>query len=559
MGCNNDFAGGHMEPLKDASGLPQDPMTNTKRNRFAPLFVGSVTMALVLLIGTVLTFTARAKSVDSADAPQLSVPGVRQHDNEFARVAKAVEPAVVNINTESTVKNPHKRLHRMPQQNPDEDQDPNGGNSGNGGLQDWFDRFFGQDPNGGAPGAPGVPGGGDMTAQSLGSGVIVSPNGYIVTNFHVVDKADRIRVSLMGEPATVSYPAKVVGTDRETDLAVIKIEVNHPLPIAKLGNSDSMQVGDWVLAIGSPFGLKSTVTAGIVSAKGRNIVPGRQFQSFIQTDAAINPGNSGGPLVNMEGEIIGINTAIYTESSGYQGVGFALPSNTIAQVFNQLVSPAHKVERGSIGITFSAETSPAVTRMYGGGKGVVVQDVTPGGPAAQGGLKGGDSITSVGGKTVNTGDELVAEVSAHHPGDKLKIGYLRNGKLEETSVTVADRQKLFGAQLGSNEEDNEEQAPKEGKLGITVKPVPAAAAKRLNLQPNQGVLVLDVKPGSFADSVQIGRGDVIMEINRQPVSDPTTFAKLEAGLKSGQDIVFVVRQAGQGGGATNTFLGGTLP
>jgi serine protease Do len=548
-----------MEPLKDASGLPQIQMTNNKkRNRFAPLFVGSVTIALVLMIGTALTYTARAKSVDSADAPQLSVPAVRQHDNEFARVAKAVEPAVVNINTESTVKNPHKRLHRMPpqQQNPDEDQEPN---SGNGGLQDWFDKFFGQNPEG-VPGAPGGGGGGgDMTAQSLGSGVIVSPNGYIVTNFHVVDKADRIRVSLMGESATISYPAKVIGTDRETDLAVIKIDVNRPLPVAKLGNSDSMQVGDWVLAIGSPFGLKSTVTAGIVSAKGRNIVPGRQFQSFIQTDAAINPGNSGGPLVNMDSEVIGINTAIYTETSGYQGVGFALPSNTIAQVFNQLVSSAHKVERGSIGITFSAETSPAVTRMYGGGKGVVVQDVTPGGPAAQGGIKGGDAIVSVGGKAVSNGDELVAEVSSHHPGDKLKIGYLRNGKQEEASVTVADRQKLFGAQLGTSEEDAEEQAPKEGKLGIVVKPVPAAAAKRLNLQPNQGLLVLDVKPGSFADSVQIGRGDVILEINRQPVGDPETLAKVESGLKPGQDVVFVIRQAGQGSGATNTFLGGTLP
>jgi len=546
-----------MEPLKDASGLPQNQMTNTsKRSRFAPIFVGSVTMALVLLIGTVLTYTARAKSVDSADAPQLSVPASKQHDNEFARVAKAVEPAVVNINTESTVKNPHKRLHRMPQQpnNPDEGQDPNSG--GNGGLQDWFDRFFGQNPEGG--GVPGTPGGGDMTSQSLGSGVIVSPNGYIVTNFHVVDKADRIRVSLMGEPASVSYPAKVVGTDRETDLAVIKIEVNHPLPAAKLGNSDSMQVGDWVLAIGSPFGLKSTVTAGIVSAKGRNIVPGRQFQSFIQTDAAINPGNSGGPLVNMDGEIIGINTAIYTESSGYQGVGFALPSNTIAQVFNQLVSPAHKVERGSIGISFSAEPSPAVSRMYGGGKGVVVQDVTPGGPAAQSGLKAGDAIISVGGKAVGNGDELVSEVSAHHPGDKLKIGYLRNGKQEDTTVTVADRQKVFGAQLGTDDEDNDEQAPKESKLGITVKPVPAATAKRLNLQPNQGLLVLDVKPGSFADSVQLGRGDVILEINRQPVGDPDAFAKIESGLKSGQDVVFVVRQAGQTS-ATNSFLGNTLP
>src|SRR5208283_2093295 len=194
-----------------------------------------------------------------------------------------------------------------------------------------------------------------------------------------------------------------------------------------------------------------------------------------------------------------------------------------------------------IGITFSAETSPAVTRMYGGGRGVVVQDVTPGGPAAQAGLKGGDAIISVGGKTVANGDELVSEVSAHHPGEKLKIGYLRNGKQEETTVTVADRQKLFGAQLGMNEEEGEVQAPKEGKLGITVKPVPPAAAKRLNLQPNQGVLVLDVKPGSFADSVQVGRGDVVLEINKQPVNDPEAFTKIESGLKSGQDVVFVVR------------------
>jgi serine protease Do len=542
-----------MEPLNGAGGWlkdqPQTHMTNRNRNRFAPLFVASVTIALVLLIGSVLTYTARANSTDSSDAPQLSVPAVHLHDNEFARVAKALEPAVVNINTESTIKNPHQGLRRPPQPSPNDNQGGNGDN----GMQDWFDRFFGQGPDG--DGAPG----GDMTSQSLGSGVIVSASGYIITNFHVVDKADRIRVSLMGEPATVSYPAKVIGSDRETDLAVIKIDVSHPLPYAKLGNSDSMQVGDWVLAIGSPFGLKSTVTAGIVSAKGRNIVPGRQFQSFIQTDAAINPGNSGGPLVDMDGEVIGINTAIYTESSGYQGVGFAMPSNTIAQVFNQLVSPAHKVERGSIGITFSAETSPAVTRMYGGGKGVVVQDVTPGGPAAQAGLKEGDSIISVAGKSINSGDELVAEVSSRHPGEKLKIGYLRNGKQEESTITVADRQKLFGSQLGTAEDDSEQQAPKESKLGVTVKPVPAEVAKRLNLQPNQGVIVVDIKPGGFADSVQLGRGDVILELNRQPISNPGSFTKIESGLKSGQDVVFVVRQAGEGHEAINSFLGGTLP
>jgi serine protease Do len=541
-----------MEPLKGAGGVPHDqseaPGLGRKRNIFAPVFVASVAMVLVLVIGTVLTYTARAANVDSSDAPRLNVPAARQHENEFARVAKQVEPAVVNINTESTIKNPHRGMRGMPRQGP--------GGQGGEGMQDWFDRFFGQGPQG-DDGAP--PGGDDMKSQSLGSGIIVSAGGYIITNFHVVDKADRIRVSLMGEPATVSYPAKVIGTDRETDLAVIKIEVPHPLSYARLGNSDSMQVGDWVLAIGSPFGLKSTVTAGIISAKGRNIVPGRQFQSFIQTDAAINPGNSGGPLVNMEGEVIGINTAIYTETAGYQGVGFAMPSNTIASVFNQLVSPAHKVERGSIGITFSAETSPAVTRMYGGGKGIIVQDVTPKGPADEAGIKPGDSIVTVAGKAINSGDELVAEVSGHRPGEKLKVGYLRNGKQHEATLTIADRAKLFGAQLGTAEEESEEQAPKESKLGLTVKPVPEAAAKRLNLQPDQGVIVTDIKPGGFADTIQLSRGDVILEVNRQPVNDPKEFAKIEAGMRSGQDVVFVIRQAGQGREAINSFLGGTLP
>ena len=174
-----------------------------------------------------------------------------------------------------------------------------------------------------------APGGGDMRERSLGSGVIVDSKGYILTNNHVVDKADRIRVNLMGDPETVTYTATVVGTDAETDLAVIKIDAKKPLPAAKLGNSDAMEVGDWVLAIGSPFGLNETVTAGIVSAIGRDIVPQRQFEKFIQTDAAINPGNSGGPLVNMNGEVIGINTAIYTSGGGYQGVGFAMPSNTV--------------------------------------------------------------------------------------------------------------------------------------------------------------------------------------------------------------------------------------
>ena len=244
----------------------------------------------------------------------------------------------------------------------------------------------------------------------------------------MVEKADRIRVKLMDDPATVTYDATVIGVDKETDLAVIKIDAKKPLPAAKLGNSDSMTVGDWVLAVGSPFGLDETVTAGIVSAKGRNIVPNRQFESFIQTDAAINPGNSGGPLVNMAGEVIGINTAIYTSGGGYQGVGFAMPSNTVVQVYNQLIGPDHKVSRGSIGVEFNAVPNPAVARVYGVTSGVTIAHVTPNGPADKAGLKTGDTIVSVNGKQVKTGDELVAEISAIKPGSTAKIGYIRNGK-----------------------------------------------------------------------------------------------------------------------------------
>ncbi len=304
-----------MDPLNESGAVPQRGTNQPKQDaplpapprrramRFASTFVVMVTLALGILIGTVVTYTAKGKTLDSHDAQQLSVPPEHKLGNQFTAVAKQIEPAVVNISTESTIKVPHRRYHRNQPNNDDEDQ---GGGNDNP-FQDFFDRFFGA-PGGGQGDVP--PEG--MRQQSLGSGVIVDPKGYIVTNFHVVDKAEQIRVNLMGDPSSVTYPAKVIGTDRETDLAVIKIDVNRSLPAAKLGNSDSMQVGDWVLAVGSPFGLRQTVTAGIVSAKGRNIVPQRQFQSFIQTDAAINPGNSGGPLVNLDGEVIGINTAIYT-------------------------------------------------------------------------------------------------------------------------------------------------------------------------------------------------------------------------------------------------------
>ena len=435
-----------------------------------------------------------------------------------------------------------------------------GGGDEDNPFQDFFNRFFGGQGGGQGGQGGGQFGGGspDMRERSLGSGVIVDPKGYIITNNHVVDKADRIRVNLMGDPETVTYPATVVGVDPETDLAVIKIDAKKPLPAARLGNSDAMNVGDWVLAIGSPFGLNETVTAGIVSAIGRNIVPGRQFESFIQTDAAINPGNSGGPLVNMNGEIIGINTAIYTSGGGYQGVGFAMPSNTVANVYNQLIGSDHKVMRGSIGVQFNAVANPAVARVYGVNSGVTIASVTANGPAEKAGLKTGDTIVSVNGKPIKNGDELVAYISALKPGTTAKLGYVRNGKESSAEVTIADRAKLFAARLGGEQEQGEEGQPQESKFGLNVKGITQDMANRYNLPNTKGVIVQDVKPDGFGDTAGLSRGDVILEINKQPVNNEDDFHRLESEMKSGQDVVFLVRPRGSRDNST-VFMGGTLP
>jgi serine protease Do len=473
------------------------------------------------------------------------VPAPQQLSNAFSQIAKQLGPSVVNINTESTIKSPRRRRG----QNPD-DQD-----GGGGGMDDLFNRFFG------GPGGQGNPLGGDgsIRERSLGSGVIVDPKGYIVTNRHVVEKADRIRVRMQDDPPGVQHDAKVIGEDQETDLAVIKITLDRPVPAAKLGNSDGMEVGDWVLAIGSPFGQVGTVTAGIVSAKGRDIVPGRQFQTFIQTDAAINPGNSGGPLVNMNGEVIGINTAILSETNAYAGVGFSLPSNTVVQVYNQLIGPDHRVARGSIGIMFDAVENPAITRVYGAGSGVTVSSVVAGSPADQAGLKVGDTINTIDGHKVTKGSELVADIAARKPGAKVAVGFIRNGKQQETTVTVADRAKLFAARLNEDDNGGDDSTPKQSKFGITVRKLTPEMADRLDIAAGKGVIVQDVKPGSFAEDINLGRGDVILEVNKQPVNNEEDFAKIESNLKSGQDVVFLVRPRGSTRQDGTIFMAGTLP
>ncbi|HXZ81657.1 MAG TPA: Do family serine endopeptidase [Terriglobales bacterium] len=514
-----------------------------RSHRFGSVLMVLATLALGILIGTVISYSVKGqekKVANSSDATPLQIPSPKQLSTAFSQIAKQLEPAVVNINTEATIKNPHRRRRSPSPGGPDEDNP----------FQDFFDRFFG----GQGPDGQGI------RQRSLGSGVIVDAKGYILTNRHVVNKADRIQVKLKDDPPGAQpHEAKVIGTDEETDLAVVKIDVSRPLPIAKLGNSDGAEVGDWVLAIGSPFALENTVTAGIISAKGRsNVVPNRQFQNFIQTDAAINPGNSGGPLVDMAGEVIGINTAILTEGQGYEGVGFALPSNLVARVYNDLIGPDHRVSRGSIGVQFQAVPNPAVTRIYGGGEGVVLSDVVANSPAAAAGLKVGDAIISVDGKPVKSGDDLVDEIAGRKPGTKVVVGYVRAGKKQETTVTVGNRSKLFAGQLGLEEEQGEEAQPQQSKLGLSVENVTKELADRFDLPSTKGVVVTEVRPGGFADDVGLSRGDVILEINKQAVNDANDFSRIQQQLKKGDDVVFLVRPARGGRNAATAFLGGTL-
>src|SRR3979490_2159888 len=390
------------------------------RNRkvLATLLI-TVTLAIGIVIGTVASGRVGASHPAAAgtDATPLAIPDPLQLSSAFASIVARVQPAVVNISTTQVIerRGPGKSMPRgrgqMGPQGPGDDQDQQP-------FQDFFNRFFD------------FPDQGPTAERSLGSGVIVDKKGYILTNNHVVDQATKAKVTLNGEQ--MPYTAKVIGVDEETDLAVIKIDVGHDLSAAKLGNFDAVQVGDWALAIGNPFGfLQGSVTAGIISAKDRGNV-GQQFQRFLQTDAAINPGNSGGPLVNMSGQVVGINTAIITGGHGNEGVGFALPSNTAIGVYNQLIANG-KVTRGSIGVSFTETqgSNPIVLKELGAPYGIVLQRVESGSPAEKGGLQWGDVITSVNGKPVHNGSDLVNPIASTTVGNNIHVTYIRDKKEHE--------------------------------------------------------------------------------------------------------------------------------
>jgi serine protease Do len=548
------------------NNTPPTLLERIRSRRLAATFLLLATLSVGILAGSVLTRNVSGKEqsgVNSSDARPLIIPSPVSLSNGFSQIVKQVGPAVVNINTEELPKPAANKRRRGGQRLPQQPNNPDGDDSQQspGDMQDFFNRFFGgqggDDGDGGAGGE----------RRALGSGFIVDARGYIITNNHVVDKADKIYVRLSSDPDDAGdpgRPATVVGVDKDTDIAVIKIDTKEPLPTVKLGNSDGAQVGDWVLAIGSPFSLSKTVTAGIISAKNRSIeeasasgVSQTQFQRFIQTDAAINPGNSGGPLVDMAGQVVGMNTAIYTQSMGSQGVGFAMPANIIANIYNMLIGPEHKVVRGSIGITFQTAQSSAVGRVYGFTNGVIVGTVTPNGGAAKAGIQVGDVLVSIDGRNIKDGDDLVNDISARHVGSTVKIGYLRDGKQNTANVSIGDRAKTYADMTGQQDETAppQEADAGEGKLGITVSAIPPALAAKTGIKG--GVIITSVRPGSFADEIGLGKTAIITAINRKPVTDEASYRAIVSTLKSKDDVVFVIQLPNQKN--TNSYVGGTLP
>ena len=399
---------------------------------------------------------------------------------------------------------------------------------------DQFEKFFGPHGRGGGNGK-------GQKQRSMGSGFVISADGYIVTNNHVVDGADEVKVQFRNNEKPLS--AKIIGRDPETDLALLKIEGRSNLPYLEFGDSSKIKVGEWVLAIGNPFGLENTVTLGIVSAKGRIIGAG-PFDNFLQTDASINPGNSGGPLIDLDGKVVGINTAIV--ASG-QGIGFAIPSNMARDVITQL-REGKSVKRGWLGVSIQdIDENTAKALGMDNTKGALITSVMEGQPAAKAGVRTGDVITAVAGEKVENSNELLRRVAALRPGESAELTIVRKGSPLTVTVTLGERDAKKLAQ-NAPAEDNDEDASGPDKavsvLGLSVRAVTAREAKALGMDKPQGVLITEVADGSEAEQADVRPGDVVLEVNQRPVSSPEDFKKVvaEDGKKKGVVMLQIKRQ-----------------
>jgi serine protease Do len=462
-------------------------------------------LAVLVMVGAIAGYGLESRSEAADNSPadarfQMVLPN-------FSALAKQVQPGVVNIRTVKTMK-------------------------GGGPV---FRHFFGPFDRRGPFGDPfgeGGPGQ-EFKQRSLGSGFILDRDGYIVTNNHVVEDADQIKVRLSDER---EFDAKVIGRDSKTDLALIRIEGASNISPLKMGDSDKLEVGSWVLAVGSPFGLEQTVTAGIISAKGRFIGAG-PYDDFLQTDASINPGNSGGPLLNMNAEVVGINTAIVAQG---QGIGFAIPINLARDIVAQLKDHG-SVTRGWMGVGIQ-DLTPELADYYGlkNQKGVLVTQVFPDNPAEKAGIKPKDVIVAVDGKPVTTGRELSSAVAGMAVGKEVPVKILRNGKEQTVTVKLAQRSDTEPAAQGRSQDT-------EGGLGIRAADLTPETARRFGIDENEkGVLVLEVQSGSRAEKAGLQQGDIVKEVNRTPVQAVSELRAEFDKAKSGESVPFLVKRANSG-------------
>ncbi len=519
------------------------------------------TLTIGILIGTLINTGVNAArgSQIASDATPLVIPAAVQTGTEFTKLAKRLGPSVVNITADFIPKTATRERRAQPEEG-NGDSQGQGGDSGDG--MDLFRRFFHGNPMGGDE-DPHM-----FRREQSGSGFIVDKNGYILTNNHVVDKVDKIKVRLHGDDS--DYPARLIGFDRETDVAVIKIDPRKPLTPVTIGNSDGIEVGDWVVAIGSPFGLEASVTAGIVSATGRYIPGAQQFQRFIQTDAAINPGNSGGPLADIRGDVIGVNTMIATQTGGYQGIGFALPMNIAVKVYNDIIRTG-RVARGSLGIEWSkANEKPELFEALGTNHGVMVGGVTKGGPADKAGIKPDDIIVALNGRPVQDGDDLVARVADLPIGSQAAVSVDRGGKKMDMKVAILDRAEVFkdDPRFALDQPEAPDQPPKaapmpQPKFGMKIRDLADADRVGEGIKDKAGVIVTSIDPDSFADDLGLQERDVIVAINRQPVKSVDDLRRIQAALKPGEPLALhIYRPAGTGRNSIqwiSMYLSGKMP
>jgi serine protease Do len=472
--------------------------------------------------------SARLSAAPAETPPETKTSSVRESDKElpgvddlsraFASVAEALKPAVVNVFTEQ-------KAGEMP-------HPPTGGP-----FDEFFERFFRDQP--------------DQRRRSLGSGVIIDARGYVVTNNHVVENADEIEIQFSDERR---FSAEVVGTDPPTDLAVLKIESDgtESFPHVEFGDSDAVVVGEWVLAMGNPFGFGHTVTAGIVSAKGR-LINQSAYDDFIQTDAAINPGNSGGPLVNMRGQIVGINSNIISNSGGSMGIGFAIPSNMTRRIYDQLVAEG-AVTRGWLGVGIQP-LSPELARSFGleGKRGALISQILgEDSPAAKAGLQAGDIIVELNGVAVDSNTHLVHLVADIRPGETVAMKYYRDGKLGSTKVTVAKR--TVEEALAAPRPDAQGE---KGRLGISGQSLTPQLARELNATSKAGVVLVEVDPDGPAEDAGLRRGDILIEANRQPIRSVDDLQRILADVPEGGDVLLRIERV-IGGNSTFNWVPVTL-